>query len=89
MNTEKEITKILKALANPRRLQILAFLKKEKEAIVSVIAQQIKLSIRSTSKHLSILHASRIIQKEQKSLEVYCSLGHNHPKHVKEILDLL
>ena len=52
----KELERILKALANKRRLSILIYLKRHPEATVGEIASSIRLSLTSTSKHLSILH---------------------------------
>ena len=52
---EKELEWILKALANRRRLGILRVLKQNREATVGDIAAEIRLSFRSTSKHLGVL----------------------------------
>ncbi|MEK7606316.1 MAG: helix-turn-helix transcriptional regulator [Patescibacteria group bacterium] len=86
---EKEITKVLKALANARRLRILSHLKKENGATVSGVARNIKLSFKATSKHLIILYAAGIIEKEQRSLDVYCCITKNVPQFVKYILKSL
>ncbi|MBI5220938.1 MAG: helix-turn-helix transcriptional regulator [Candidatus Liptonbacteria bacterium] len=48
----RELEKCLKALANRRRLAILKYLQKKKEASVAAISEEIELSFRSTSKHL-------------------------------------
>jgi len=49
----KQLTRELKALANERRLQILAFIKKEKQPTVGDIAYHLHLSFAATSRHLS------------------------------------
>ena len=67
----KKLEGIIKAVANRRRLAILAYLKQKKEAAVWDIAQQIKLSVKATSQHLRILRASDLVVWEQKSLEVF------------------
>jgi len=69
------LEKLLKALSNKRRLGILRFLKKKKEANVNDISEDIKLSFKSTSKHLAILYAANIVEKEQRSLEMYYRLS--------------
>lgn len=56
-----EFEKIFKAVANKRRLQILLFLKLEKEATVGAIAEHIRLSVKSTSRHLSVLYLAGIV----------------------------
>lgn len=75
-----ETEKILKAVANKRRLIILNQLHYRKTMPVHVIAKQIKLSFRSTSKHLSVLYAAGILEKEQKSTLIYYRLS---PKGTK------
>ena len=69
---EKE--KVLRALANKRRLAIVKYLKSKEEATVSDISEEIKLSFRSTSRHLAILFATSIVARTQKGLEVYYRL---------------
>ena len=75
----KEYERILKALANRRRLAIISFLKKRHEATVGEIAEHIKLSFTSTPKHLNILARADILDKRQQGLEVYYFLGANIP----------
>lgn len=48
----KEYERILKALANRRRLAILRHIRREKEARVGDIASAIRLSFKATSRHL-------------------------------------
>jgi len=86
-NKYKYLEKILKALANKRRLMILSFLKKEKEATVGTIAQEIKLSFRSTSRHLIVLFSAEIVEKEQRGTEAYYFLANKDTSRVvKEVL---
>ena len=85
----KEHEKILKALANRRRLEILKFLKESGEASVGAIAKRIKLSFKSTSRHLAILSGSDIIDKEQRSLMVFYSLAGKQSSIAKNIISLL
>ena len=75
----KDYERMLKALANRRRLAIVALLKKRDEATVGDIAEHIKLSFTSTSKHLNILAQTNILDKRQQGLEVFYSLGQNIP----------
>ena len=86
---EKELEKILKALANKCRLSILKYLKSEGSASVGDIASEIKLSFKATSKHLMILSHADIVEKEQVSLTMIYSLSkENHPI-VKKLFELL
>ncbi len=82
----KEYERILKALANRRRLAIVALLKKRNEATVGDIAENIKLSLTSTSKHLNMLARVDILDKRQRSLEVFYFLGRKIPAIAQPII---
>ena len=82
----KDLEKQFKALTNRRRLVIIKFLKETKEATVTNIADHIKLSIRSTSKHLAVLSAQAVVDKEQRSLLVYYRLALNQKNIIAKIL---
>ncbi len=85
----KELERVLKALANKRRLAIVYFLKKNREATVTELAEAINLSFRSTSRHLSTLFGAGVLEKRQQSTEVYYFLApKKHPttEHVLSIL---
>lgn len=86
---DKELEKNLKALANRRRLGIIRFLKNRKEATVGEIADTIKLSFRSTSKHLGILSALDIIEKEQRGAQVFYRLATGFSEPIRRIVSLL
>lgn len=86
---EKELEKILKALANRRRLLILHYLKKNKEASVGTIAGAIRLSLKATSKHLNILSAADILEKEQRNVLMFYRASSNVPIAAKSIWILL
>ena len=85
----KELTKCLKALANERRVRIAKLLLRTPRMRVGDIASAIKLSIKSTSKHLLKLAECGIVEREQVSLDVMCSIHRNHSlvqallKHMK------
>ena len=86
---DKELERILKALANGRRIAILKFIKKSGRASVGEIADAIKLSFKATSKHLTILSNVNILDKEQISLTMlYFLPKENHPI-VSKLLSIL
>ncbi len=85
-----KLERILKALANQRRLAILKFLKKEKEATVGDIAESIELSFKATSKHLGILLAVDIVEKKQRSLQMWYRISpaiHYVAKYISNSLE--
>lgn len=85
----KKLERQLKALANHRRLAMIAFIKKRGEATVGEIADQLRLSMQATSKHLKLLEAVDILSSEQRGLLVYYSLVKPQPPQVSTIIDTL
>jgi len=83
---EKELEKMLKALANKRRLAILKVLGAGKEKMVGEISERIKLSFRSTSRHLSILYSAGILDRRQVALQVLYKISSDIPKIASNIL---
>lgn len=79
----------LKALANRRRLAILQYIKKRREASVGEIADALRLSIKATSKHLGILIAADILEREQRSLQVFYRISSDSPVAIKPLLTIL
>ncbi len=86
---ERDLERILKALGNKRRLAAVNYIRKEKVASVTAIAKNIKLSLRSTSRHLGILLTADILEREQAGLMVYYNISKDAPLIVKEILKFL
>ena len=86
---ENELEKTLKALANRRRILILRALKNTKELTVGDIAEKIKLSFKATSKHLSILSAADIIEKEQRSSQSFYKICSNLNEPARRIISIL
>ncbi len=78
--------KILKAAANRRRLKILRYLKDHKRVSVGELAGYIKLSFKSTSRHLAILRNTDLVETEQVSLAILYSFSPSAPKVVGQIL---
>ncbi|MBI5466419.1 MAG: winged helix-turn-helix transcriptional regulator [Candidatus Kerfeldbacteria bacterium] len=83
------LERLLKALANRRRLGIVNYLKNHREATVGELADAIKLSLKATSKHLTVLSAADIIDREQRSLLVYYRLADDLSRAARTILTLL
>ena len=86
MTDTKNIEKMLKVLANYRRLEILRVLKSRKNVTVGEIAEIIKLSFKSTSRHLALLLASDLIDRNQISLQVYYTISLELPVLARQII---
>ena len=71
----KELERMLKALANRRRLAILKYLKENREAAVGEIADHSNLSFKATSKHLGVLAVCDVVEKDQRSLQMFYRLA--------------
>lgn len=85
----KQLEKIFKALANRRRLAIIGYLKEAKEAPVTEIAKVIKLSFKSTSKHLAVLAAADIVEKESRSLQAYYYIPAKPLELIKHLISVI
>lgn len=85
----KKFERILKGLANRRRLAILKFLSGVKEANVARVAEVINLSFKATSKHLGILAGLDILEKEQRSLEMFYRLGKEVGSITKNVINTI
>lgn len=89
MANPRELERALKALANRRRLAILAYLKAEREAPVGEIAGAIRLSFKSTSKHLAVLFAADLVDRDQRELQMFYHLAAPPPLAARSIISLL
>jgi len=89
MDKVRETEKILKALANRRRMAIVAHLRKVGHSTPSAISQEIKLSFKATSKHLGVLFAAELVEREQFGLRIDYSLKQPLHRITKSALDTL
>lgn len=81
------IDKILKSLANTRRVATLKYLQRGGRASVSDIARHLKLSFKATSKHVAILSNADLIEKEQEGLVMWCTLSKPTHPIVRTVLE--
>ncbi len=86
---EKDLEKIFKAFANRRRIAIVQYLKGRKEASVGDIADEIKLSFKSTSNHLSVLMGAGILDRDQRSLNMFYRIASDIPAIASRLLAVL
>ena len=86
---EKEPERTLKALANRRRISIIKYIRKKKEASVGEIAEAIKLSFKATSRHLAILFAADLLEKESRGLQIFYSLSNGVSDTKRKLLAIV
>lgn len=89
MKDIQKFERMLKALANRRRLAILRYLRETKEASVNDIADEIHLSFKATSRHLHILAHADILIRDQRSRYVFYGFSPELHKLVKHVSSLL
>ena len=83
---DKTLERELKALANRRRLAIIRHLHSKSEATVGELAEAIKLSFKSTSRHLSVLKSADLVEHDQRGLMYFYSLTRPFSIVIKNIL---
>lgn len=88
-SSHRELEKILKSLANKRRIEMLRYLKLHKRASVGEIAEEVNLSMKSTSKHLAILERGGILEREQVSLQVFYWISKYQKPMAERVLELI
>ena len=84
----RELEHIFKAFANARRLSILSHLKHRKSATVGEIAGHIRLSFKSTSKHLIILRSAGILKFDQSGLEMHYRISDELAREARTLLSI-
>ncbi len=78
--------KVLKALANRRRLKIIKYVARNGRATVSELAEHLNLSFKSTSKHIAVLKNADVVDSEQISLSRFYTLTRPMSSLTKEII---
>lgn len=76
----RQLVRVLKAVANERRLRIVRLLAEDSRLSVGEIARAIGLSFRSTSHHLRLLRAADVVESEPSGLQVHYTLNPDHPQ---------
>ncbi|MCD6134680.1 MAG: winged helix-turn-helix transcriptional regulator [Candidatus Omnitrophica bacterium] len=89
MRTFNRSTAVLKAAANVRRLEIICLLLRNKELSVSDIADKVRLSLKSTSKHLQKLEQVGFIERKQRSRWGFYQICYSQMGFVKALLELI
>jgi len=79
-------TKVLKAVANEKRLKILYNIK-DKELSVGEIEKLVNLSQSALSQHLAILRADDIVKTRRKAQTIFYQLKDEKTKSVLKLLD--
>ncbi|MBI4434714.1 winged helix-turn-helix transcriptional regulator [Candidatus Uhrbacteria bacterium] len=76
---QKELATCLRALGNERRMRAVRELATSPPLTVEAIARRIKLSYKSTARHMAVLERCGIVERARVSLEVYYRVNRQHP----------
>lgn len=70
---------VLKALANRRRLLMLATVRRQREIYVSALAEQLRLPVKTVSRNLRLLERAGLMQSDQRRGYVFYRLNTDAP----------
>lgn len=84
----KRWVNIFKALGNINRIKIIEMLSAGQSLSVTDISNKIKISIKSTSRHLMILRNLELLDGEGKNGHVFYSLSKDAPVDLKSAIKL-
>ncbi len=87
--TSRKLEKLLKTVANRRRLDIVRVLSQQKSSSVIDLANRLRLSFYSTSKHLQILRQEGFITGEQAGKSIEYRLDDDLSVGHKQILNFV
>ena len=86
----KHLEKILKGLANRRRLTMVKLLLRKKQPLrVGQIADAISLAFTATSKHLNMLRQLDILERRQVGLTIFYRIADPLPPAARALISLI
>ena len=87
--SSKMITKILKALANEKRIKILKLLLFGAEMDVTEISEELKMPFRTVSRHLEKLRSADLVEFRSQGLRNYYSVSAPDQIITKDLLKFI
>jgi predicted transcriptional regulator len=86
--THRELERIIKGVANHRRLQILELLQKEPELSIQEISEKVKSDIKNISSHVSKMAVSGLVMKRSDGKSIRHKLT-NRGKNILSFVRML
>ncbi|HBV33158.1 MAG: hypothetical protein UW92_C0011G0007 [Candidatus Jorgensenbacteria bacterium GW2011_GWA2_45_13] len=80
---------IFKTLGNINRLKIVILLSKQKKLTVGEIAAELRVSIKSASKNLVLLHQLDVLESRGMNGHVYYELNPDMPRDINKAIKLV
>lgn len=85
----KQWATIFRGLGNPNRLRILKLLSQTEKMAVSALAEELGISLKNTSRNLSILLQLDLVEFQGKHDRVYYSLNSRLADEISKILKII
>lgn len=85
----KQWATIFRGLGNPNRLRILKLLSQTEKMAVSALAEELGISLKNTSRNLSILLQLDLVEFQGKHDRVYYSLNSSLADEISKILKII
>ena len=84
----EELTTVLKAIADPTRLQILSLINSQegKQACVCDLAEAVGVSQPTVSHHVKVLREAGLLDREKRGTWVWYSINESQWKQLTEVL---
>lgn len=80
------VTRLFKALANEKRLQILYLLIRKGPLTVGSISERLKFPIQTTSRHLNQLEKVGLVKTRQRRSWIYYQVAEKSPQVIRKTL---
>lgn len=87
-NDADRLARLLKAVADPARLQLLAVLQSGGEACVCDLQAAVGLSQPTVSYHLKMLASAGLITREQRGTWAWYQISHARMRELADVFDL-
>ena len=80
---------VFRGFGNENRLKILKLLRASEKTSVSELSQELKISLKNTSRNLKILADLDLVEFKGRQDRVYYSLSHRLPDSIRRILKII
>lgn len=82
-----EVSKRLKILGHPKRLQLIKYLAKVKKCNCNELVKHLKISQPSVSQHIRELKKIDAIHYERKGYNIYCSINYKTLNNIEDFFE--
>jgi len=87
--TPNDWAKVFRGLGNPNRIRIIRILSEVEKMSVTDLSEELKITLKNTSRNLSILHNLGLVDFQGKSDHVYYSLNSGIEREIESIIKII